>query len=173
MWPVERNRGTLRAPNMTMNSRWHNLALAAALCASAASCDGSGASHASTADAATSSGADAGRDAGGKLTCSERDTAAADVVGRALDSADLHCSQASDCERIDIDTACHAACGAVVSKTGKASVVAAIAAQDLGSCKTFAADGCKRIAPPCIPPLPFACVAGRCSEVELGQDAGP
>jgi hypothetical protein len=105
--------------------------------------------------------------------CMDRAHDAMTAVLEAVMNADLSCAARADCEMISIDTDCHAACGALVSVDGKASVVAVIDAQNAGICAGFEADGCRRIIPPCVQPLGFDCVQGRCEWLERPpQDAG-
>jgi hypothetical protein len=116
-------------------------------------------------------GDDAGdRDAGdhdaGSSSCTTRAQQASGAVSVALAAAKRECTTRADCEQISIDTDCHAACGALVSKTDTAAINAVIAAQNEGVCGGFEDDGCKRIIPPCVAPRDFDCVAGRCTEID-------
>lgn len=124
---------------------------------------------------AGSSAGSAGAGGSSALTCKEREAMASRAVSDALRAADLSCEVDEDCERISIDTRCHAACGGLVGPEGKTSVQAVIADQNAGICATFERDGCRVIIPPCVPPQPIACIAGVCSEDDGTQpepDAG-
>src|SRR3954462_9137037 len=123
----------------------HRHAVVIAMCLLMAACsDNAGAGLRS--DAGGGSGADADGSGGGTSPndagmCGNREARAADAVQAALATADVSCSRNADCESISIDTDCHAACGAVVSASGKRKVQAVIAAQNAGTCSGFQADG--------------------------------
>lgn len=94
--------------------------------------------------------------------CSQRAQQASTAVQAAADKADLTCTANADCEVISNSTDCFASCGVLVSARGKGDVQAAIDALDKGMCKSFEADGCEVVIPPCVPPDEFSCSAGRC-----------
>ncbi len=146
----------------------HTLALFTFVLLSSASCGGSDDTAVKHADAATLSGGDAGS----KLSCTQREQRSGQAISDARDAATLACTTNADCEQVPIDTDCHFACGALISKADETKLQAVIAEQNATTCKTYAADGCKRIEPPCIPPQAFACVSGRCASVPYGQDGG-
>lgn len=177
---------------MTKRTRVAVLVVCALLCAACGDSnsgdeqDGSGAGSGSGRSGSGSSGNNGGQagraggagtatgDGGAGGSCMQREQRASSAVADALDDADLSCSARSDCEIISIDTDCHAACGALVSVDGKASVQAVIDAQDEGICAGFEDDGCMRVIPPCVPPSDFDCVRGRCEWLDgpPQQDAG-
>jgi hypothetical protein len=50
-----------------------------------------------------------------------------------------------------------------VNHTGVAAVNAAIAKVNAGPCATFGSEGCQVEIPPCTPPQPASCNAGKCT----------
>jgi hypothetical protein len=137
---------------------------------------GSGGGNASPATGGHSGNSNGSGGAGAK-SCEDRADQASEAVRNAITSAGLSCSAKSDCEDISVDTACNASCGALVGPASKKAAEAAIRAQNDGMCKTFAADGCLALIPPCDPPEPdgFDCIAGQCrwkGDMDPGSDAG-
>lgn len=107
------------------------------------------------------------------LTCAERAALSSEVLGEALEVADVACETRGDCVEISIDTACDARCGALLSNAGRAEVEQVIAELDATTCAGFEQDGCTRLIPPCDPPGEAFCTRGRCSyEQDAVQDAG-
>jgi hypothetical protein len=111
------------------------------------------------------SGSENGADSGPALSCTERAQQSSYAVGEAVAAATRLCGTNADCEHMSTDTACSAGCGALLSKTDAVAVQAVVAEQNVGVCRTYAADGCGRILPPCAAPPPFDCIAGHCAAV--------
>jgi len=102
----------------------------------------------------------------GRLECADRASVGAEQASAAGEAAPVSCVTSRDCQRVSIDTACSASCGAVANASGAEDVALAMARIDAGICREFDADGCgPRIIPPCVPPRPIECVNGTCTEV--------
>jgi hypothetical protein len=102
--------------------------------------------------------------ASGELSCDERKNLSASRIRSLVEQVDLSCQTDNDCETVSVDTACHLACGAVVSSSAAASFEAERARIDETVCAAYTEAGCPApFAPPCIPPLPLRCVDNRCT----------
>lgn len=76
--------------------------------------------------------------------------------------ANRTCSADADCTFVGRATSCFDSCTGVVAKSGMPAVDQAKASAEATECKAFKAGGCKRVVPPCAPPLPPTCHEGRC-----------
>ncbi|MDI1475977.1 hypothetical protein [Polyangium sp. y55x31] len=94
-------------------------------------------------------------------TCAERSNRAIQSV-QAVVEANRACTTDTDCTLVGVAGACFDACSAAVSVTGVDAVKAAIAEAESRECPAFAAAECKHIVPPCVPPSPPVCHAGKC-----------
>lgn len=74
----------------------------------------------------------------------------------------LACSSDTDCFTVPFSAGCFDSCTVNVNLMGKTAVDRAEALVEAGECKTFDDAGCKLEHPPCAPPTPPMCVAGRC-----------
>lgn len=97
----------------------------------------------------------------GASSCDALAASARSEVQAAID-ANGACTADADCIDTGFSAACFDACARAVAQRGKSAVEAAKARVDAAQCASFSAQGCKLIAPPCLPPEPPACVAGRC-----------
>jgi hypothetical protein len=136
---------------------------------SAAGQDGAAGARGPSGRGGAGSSASGGAGAASGPACRAREDQASLAVAAALAGAEEGCTTRADCEYMSIDTECHAACGALVSRQGKAAVERAIAMQNAGVCADYEEVGCTRVIPPCLPPQPFDCVAGVCREGGGGE----
>lgn len=103
---------------------------------------------------------------GGHPTCEERTRQMSDVIQAATDRADKACATDDNCKTVSLDIACYHACeSSPVSEAGAAEVTTALGTVE-SMCIDFDAAGCKSFVPPCTPPLPLKCVAGRCANAQ-------
>lgn len=104
--------------------------------------------------------------------CAQRARQAADTLAAVVEAADLNCVVDADCSLVSTDTFCHATCGALAGPDGKAQIEAAVASENQGRCASYAADGCTRVIPPCVPPAPVRCSRGTCTWDDGGAPDG-
>lgn len=104
--------------------------------------------------------------------CARLAQESADAIAAVVDTADLSCAVDADCSLVSIDTACHAACGALAGPDGKTQIEAAVAREDQVRCASYETDGCVRLVPPCVPPASFHCGSGTCTWNEGGEPDG-
>ncbi|HKP63540.1 MAG TPA: hypothetical protein VJV78_42690 [Polyangiales bacterium] len=124
----------------------------------------------------TRGGATVGSGQNSQLSCMQRTSLASQAIGNALTKADTSCITAADCKQVSNKTVCTDSCSdALVSSSAVAAIQSAVMSIDEGLCADFAADGCKVIAQPCVPPLngPIACRAGKCVQVESPTQTCP
>lgn len=98
---------------------------------------------------------------GGGASCTQSADAARHKVQVAID-ANRACTTDADCTLVPAATSCFDSCTDVIAIGGEAAVEQSKASAEASECKAFAAAGCKLIAPPCVPPIPPTCRAGRC-----------
>ena len=87
---------------------------------------------------------------------------ATQIADVAHSSASRSCSSDQDCVTIALGASCFDSCTRSVSRSGAASVAAAIDHADAGECAAFVDQGCQLIHPPCLPPRTPTCNAGLC-----------
>jgi hypothetical protein len=80
----------------------------------------------------------------------------------AVAQANLACSSDADCVSVPVGATCFDACTRSVNQTGKGAVERASTLVEASECKAFTDAKCPLIAPPCAPPGPPRCNAGRC-----------
>jgi hypothetical protein len=97
-----------------------------------------------------------------KVSCGAASAQAEAPVQSAVDGS-LACSTDTDCVVVTFAALCFDACTRVVNQAGVAVVKAAIAKVNAGPCATFASEGCQVESPPCAPPQPARCNAGKCT----------
>jgi hypothetical protein len=115
----------------------------------------------------TRGGASVGTGDAGQLSCQQRDQLASQVVVNATNGSDASCETAADCVHVSTTTMCRDTCsGYYTGKKAAAAIEAAVQIVDEGFCAGYAADGCTRIIPPCMPPAtgPVACVDHVCTQ---------
>jgi hypothetical protein len=119
-------------------------------------------------------GAMVGGGSDGSLTCAQREQLAGEQLQRAAASADAQCMVDGDCQVVEEVASCYDRCQyAFVSQAGQHTIEAASAAIDAGLCST-GTESCPAIHPPCTPPPPTACVAGRCRAADgMGTTMNP
>lgn len=93
--------------------------------------------------------------------CEDAPRAAQDEVQPVLE-AHRACSADADCVVIPNGTSCFDSCTTVIAKEGATVVQAAYDHASATKCGPFTQAGCKVIPPPCAPPQPPRCQAGRC-----------
>jgi hypothetical protein len=93
--------------------------------------------------------------------CSQLAKPASDKVLSVIE-ANRACSVDADCMTIALNSACFDQCSASIASSGRDAVDQALAGVGPNECKDFTAAGCKVIAPPCEPPMPPKCTAGKC-----------
>ena len=105
-----------------------------------------------------------GHFASGELSCDDRKKLSADRISRLAGRAAVSCQTDNDCQEVSIDTACHRACGAPVSRSAAASFEAERARIDETVCGPYTQAGCPvPSVPPCVPPPPLRCVNNLCT----------
>jgi hypothetical protein len=98
----------------------------------------------------------------GEVSCGAASSQAEASVQSAVDG-NITCSTDADCTVVTFAALCFDACTRVVNHTGVAAVNAAIAKVNAGPCATFGSEGCQVEIPPCTPPQPASCNAGKCT----------
>jgi hypothetical protein len=93
--------------------------------------------------------------------CIARMTAARDEVLPVVE-ANLTCVTDADCVTVGFGTRCFDSCTRNVNTKGAEAVRQAEAHVNETICKTFKEDGCTFDVPPCAPPRPPKCTAGKC-----------
>lgn len=143
---------TRTAPRASLRPVAPRVAAFAALvlfAAAAVACAASGPSGASS----TTGGGDA---------CAAHVTEARSKLQAVLD-ANATCSSDADCVEVGFGASCFDSCSRAMATSGKDAFDAERRAVDAGACKAYADEGCPAmIAPPCAPPGPLHCNAGRC-----------
>ena len=89
-------------------------------------------------------------------------SAQAEASVQSVADGNLTCLTDADCTVVTFAALCFDACTRVVNQTGVDAVNAAIAKVNAGPCATFASEGCQVERPPCVPPQPARCNAGKC-----------
>lgn len=108
---------------------------------------------------------------GGGLTCEQQTSLGSAILQSALDAADQSCTTSADCMQYWRSASCISSCfGGYYSEAGLQSIQDAVASIDDGVCASFEDDGCQTFAPPCVGPLPAACVDGQCVEDETPNE---
>jgi hypothetical protein len=103
----------------------------------------------------------------GKLSCEEREMAAAGQVSQFERQVSRECQTNADCRWTSISTSCTARCGTIASNAGAVELGAWLAVTSSAVCGDYEAAGCGPvIIPPCVPPGPLACVAGQCKAAQ-------
>lgn len=107
---------------------------------------------------------------GGALSCEQRSSLARQQLDAVIDGGNRHCLIDSDCTTRSSGSACNDSCSVYpIANVGLSEVDAAQSAIEAGLCKTFAQDGCKVLALPCVPPNgQLACIAGTCTLAKPG-----
>jgi hypothetical protein len=101
---------------------------------------------------------------GGPLSCAQISLLAASRLTTAFETAqDLSCQIDGDCMVAWTFSDCTFTCWSVANQRGAAAIAAAIDSVNRDVCPAFKAAGCPAIRPPCVPPLPLACIAGACT----------
>jgi len=95
-------------------------------------------------------------------TCeARRESAQAEIA--AVIAAHQACEQDADCQSIAFQSGCFDSCSRAVNASGVANVATAIDKVNASTCANYQSDGCRVEIPPCVPPMPNQCIAGRCT----------
>ena len=99
---------------------------------------------------------------GSSGTCDgRRDSASSEIA--AVIEANGACEKDADCQSIAFQSNCFDSCTRAINVSGVSAVDAAISKANAGTCANYKEDGCSVVIPPCVPPTPPTCVAGRCT----------
>jgi len=95
--------------------------------------------------------------------CGELQSAAREGIAKAIE-ANLTCTKDTDCETVAFSSRCFDSCTRVIGASGQGAYESAVTSANAGKCAEYETKACpKPTIPPCAPPEPPACLAGKCT----------